>query len=710
MSNDVNKLTVVLEGNSEKLQKALAAANQSMQKFDKQSKKVGGTNGSGGALGGILATAKKLAPALSAAFAVREIGMFGKEAIMLGAKLEGIKNAFQLIEDTGKTSLTELKKATRGAVDEMTLMGLAVQANNFKVPLENLGSFFEFATIRAAQTGESVEYLTRSIVTGIGRKSPLILDNLGITLVRLKEAMGKVGRESASVADISAAVSKIAKEETESLKMLGLTSTTTAQKLDKMTASFTNWKASLGKDVANSKDFLGILEDIGRMQDKISAKRLTEDLSEELGLSEKDVRNIRKKYEGKEMTTLEKDLKVLDELQSRLDGVLKTEKIKVSMTYGDVSSMNLKELIAWREESQKLFNIFMLPKVGDNSKEAQAMQALFEERKDQINDIAVAEEKLATDRAAFFDKYNKDLRKVKVEFQEGFIDAVGLAKGKQTILKDAITASRLAAEELGITGTEQFANWNKELDEVNAGLDDLDRKELLEKLAKKYKSVDPTEQEIQSLTSDPTDDSKSGEQLALESLVSAQNMYNEAVSAGRMTEKEADEARLGALENYIDKIYELTGVYDQFYIDQANGLKNTLFDKDKLKETSQMWSQMSSALGQLAGAFNPDSGIAKFLRLGQSIAAAAAAMAALGAVFDPTAPARSIGAAVAVAGALAGVVGSIGNISGGFGGNGGGAGYNAALASGGQLYTDIRGRDLRILLDREGKFSDRRGG
>ena len=136
MSNDVNKLTVVLEGNSEKLQKALAAANQSMQKFDKQSKKVGGTNGSGGALGGILATAKKLAPALSAAFAVREIGMFGKEAIMLGAKLEGIKNAFQLIEDTGKTSLTELKKATRGAVDEMTLMGLAVQANNFKVPLE----------------------------------------------------------------------------------------------------------------------------------------------------------------------------------------------------------------------------------------------------------------------------------------------------------------------------------------------------------------------------------------------------------------------------------------------------------------------------------------------------------------------------------------------------------------------------------------------
>jgi hypothetical protein len=52
----------------------------------------------------------------------------------------------------------------------------------------------------------------------------------------------------------------------------------------------------------------------------------------------------------------------------------------------------------------------------------------------------------------------------------------------------------------------------------------------------------------------------------------------------------------------------------------------------------------------------------------------------------------------------------VGNISGGFGGNGGGAGYNASLASGNQLYTDIRGRDLRIMLDREGKFSDRRGG
>lgn len=732
MSNDVNKLTVVLEGNSEKLQKALAAANQSMQKFDKQSKKVGGTNGSGGALGGILATAKKLAPALSAAFAVREIGMFGKEAIMLGAKLEGIKNAFQLIEDTGKTSLTELKKATRGAVDEMTLMGLAVQANNFKVPLENLGSFFEFATIRAAQTGESVEYLTRSIVTGIGRKSPLILDNLGITLVRLKEAMGKVGRESASVADISAAVAKIAKEETGALVALGLASETSAQKISKLQASFKNFKAELGEDITDSGFFDSFLKGIGKIQDNSSLVRIMDELREKLSITGEETSAMFRKYIRAGLSKEEAELKIVETLQNRVLGLKKVDKIKAISEYGDPSQLStIKELDEWYKKVQEDFTTFKLPFLGKDSAEAKALKSLYETREEQLNDIEVAEKKLSDSQKDFFEKYKRQLKEIKIREDNDRISPLDAALAKQKQLSEALTLAEADHEGLSLTTsstygqfqsdliktTEEVANLRLELAGLTA--DQLETKwmedyteGISEQIAFARSKID-----IDRVKNGKDDDMPQldEEEISASSQAgmdwaASLDLINKKQKDGIITEKEAFSQRQAALDGYINSLYEAGEEIPEWMKSLNDSMKGSLFDKDNLQELSQMWSGLASSLGQLAGAFNPDSGIAKFLRLGQSIAAAAAAMAALGAVFDPTAPARSIGAAVAVAGALAGVVGSIGNISGGFGGNGGGAGYNAALASGGQLYTDIRGRDLRILLDREGKFSDRRGG
>ena len=74
-------------------------------------------------------------------------------------------------------SLTnDLKTATRGTVSEFDLMKSAVSANNFKIPLESLSSYLAFATRRAEETGQSVDYLVDSIIMGIGRKSPMILD------------------------------------------------------------------------------------------------------------------------------------------------------------------------------------------------------------------------------------------------------------------------------------------------------------------------------------------------------------------------------------------------------------------------------------------------------------------------------------------------------------------------------------------------------
>jgi hypothetical protein len=101
-------------------------------------------------ISGFNETIGKVGTAIAGAFAVREIVRFGAEAVKLAAKMEGVERAFSSISGT---SLPELQKATRGTVDNMRLMQAAVQARNFKIPLDQLSGFFAFATKRATETG-----------------------------------------------------------------------------------------------------------------------------------------------------------------------------------------------------------------------------------------------------------------------------------------------------------------------------------------------------------------------------------------------------------------------------------------------------------------------------------------------------------------------------------------------------------------------------
>lgn len=181
------------------------------------------------------------------------IGLGAKEAVSaalelskLAGQAEGVRNAFNQLQGSAQVMM-QLKAATQNTVSELDLMKAAVQANNFSIPIQQLGALFEFAHQRAVATGQSVEYLTRSIVTGIGRKSPLILDNLGISAIDLKEKLKGVGTEAATVADVAKAVGEIAEE---SLRKAGKAAENAATQSEQLSASWENLKVSLG-DLVN---------------------------------------------------------------------------------------------------------------------------------------------------------------------------------------------------------------------------------------------------------------------------------------------------------------------------------------------------------------------------------------------------------------------------------------------------------------------------
>jgi hypothetical protein len=123
-----------------------------------------------------------------------------QQSIELAKSGEGIRMAFERLNQPGL--LNNLKEATHGTVSELELMKAAVKFDDFKLPVEQLGTLLAFAQKKAKDTGQSVDYMVDSIVTGLGRKSLMILDNLGLSAAQIKERMAETGDMTTAVASI----------------------------------------------------------------------------------------------------------------------------------------------------------------------------------------------------------------------------------------------------------------------------------------------------------------------------------------------------------------------------------------------------------------------------------------------------------------------------------------------------------------------------
>lgn len=122
------------------------------------------------------------------------------KSVELAESADGITHAFKQLDTPGY--LQSLRDATKGTVSDIELMKAAVKAKDFRIPLEDLGKYLSFAQLKAQQTGQSLDYMVDSIVTGLGRKSPLILDNLGLSAAEIGEKTKETGDFMKGVASI----------------------------------------------------------------------------------------------------------------------------------------------------------------------------------------------------------------------------------------------------------------------------------------------------------------------------------------------------------------------------------------------------------------------------------------------------------------------------------------------------------------------------
>jgi hypothetical protein len=119
------------------------------------------------------------------------------------AKAEDVTNAFQRMTSSAGIDyvkmMGEMKDATAGTVDEVLLMKKANQAMMLGVPVGRFGDLMKIARSAAMATGQDVGYMVESVITGLGRQSIAILDNLGI-IVSSEESYAKFAKSIGTTA------------------------------------------------------------------------------------------------------------------------------------------------------------------------------------------------------------------------------------------------------------------------------------------------------------------------------------------------------------------------------------------------------------------------------------------------------------------------------------------------------------------------------
>ena len=189
-----------------------------------------------------------------------EIEDMVKQGVELAKQGEGIRIAFERL---GRGDILDgLRQATHGTVTDLELMKAAVKFNDFKLPVEELGTMLAFAQQKAKDTGQSVDYMVDSIVTGLGRKSLMILDNLGLSANEVKEKMAETG-------DMTKAVGAIIREQ---MSKAGDYVETAADRAAQANVSLQNKMEELGRKFAPVEEAssqlwtsmkIGILDIIG---------------------------------------------------------------------------------------------------------------------------------------------------------------------------------------------------------------------------------------------------------------------------------------------------------------------------------------------------------------------------------------------------------------------------------------------------------------
>lgn len=195
--------------------------------------------------------------ALTAATAAVGVGI--AKLALDAAPLVNIENAFAGIAESAGTGMDEMLRALQegsgGMIANRDLMlsfnkAAQLVSTDFATRLPDaMGSLSKVA----AATGQDLDFLLDSLVTGVGRLSPMILDNLGIQVdltaaqEEYAESIGKSVKDLTKQEQQTALMNQVMEKLTANTAAMPDVAGSAAAGVAQMEATFTNLKDELGK-------------------------------------------------------------------------------------------------------------------------------------------------------------------------------------------------------------------------------------------------------------------------------------------------------------------------------------------------------------------------------------------------------------------------------------------------------------------------------
>lgn len=177
---------------------------------------------------------------------------------------DGIKDAlqferqFQALEaQVGRSAdnlIASLREATRGQASDFELLTAANKALALGIEKDSLPALAKTAQALGKITGRSASEAFQDITTGIGRASPLILDNLGIVFdvtaeyEKYAETLGKTGDQLSKFEQKQALVNATIESSAPVVAALNAKSETSADKFERFGAVIDNLKVKIGEN------------------------------------------------------------------------------------------------------------------------------------------------------------------------------------------------------------------------------------------------------------------------------------------------------------------------------------------------------------------------------------------------------------------------------------------------------------------------------
>ena len=250
---ELNKQTKRLGLENKKTSKSTEKAGDSTERLGRNTDKLkGGIFG----LSTSLATAR--AKMLLYGFAVKQVIDFTKGLVDKSAKFEDISRGFNNLRMSAGMSVETFDKLNVALDGTVSSIDLMKQANNamllgiFKTE-DEMANMFDAAQRLAQVLGQDATFGIESLVTGLGRQSKLMLDNLGIVFSAERAYVDYANALKKNVGDLTesekkqAFLNKAMQSANELVENAGDEYLGTSAKLGQLNTSFVNARIELGE-------------------------------------------------------------------------------------------------------------------------------------------------------------------------------------------------------------------------------------------------------------------------------------------------------------------------------------------------------------------------------------------------------------------------------------------------------------------------------